>query len=1768
MKRKMNNMKYLIVVLAAIVLLQGKTVYASADNDTTETKKVELNKNVSLANTEKYKDMDYTFLKNFDFGDKQDATICFNTAEILKASDSLRLSEGRIVYTKGFYSVDDGGAAVYEIATKGQAGGIKLENGLWANLVPKQYVGKDGTKWKIINVKQLGATGKGIVEDQNAINAAISLAGTVSAQTDVDRGMVYIPEGEYKCGDKIYEGQNNINVIGDGEKTVLFTDNDYRDEEGYSEFFFEVWGSTNSFLGFFTIEAREVDLYNYMRQLVYVYSKDVYTYQVDTIIPQETYNSYFFEDKQYSNVCCYSGNTNITIDDCKMEQMSGTFRGANFGALDIWAAGEKNITVMNCELYGNARDEQIGFFSRDKDGASVKNVEFINNTIHSVEIKYPEIIGTRTMCMTIAYSDSKNVDGIHIAGNHFIMETDSKLSTFGAITNCVIEKNIIEVKCTNKTWSTLFDSSNNDSKNIMIQNNELYVTSDCGVGRGNIAIGKLTMKNNRIFSDVKFPFGICVEEFQDNDVIFLENLGIVGVNVNCTNNKFTLYNGLGSMGTNREQIVAYGAGENDKYEFSNNIVYSYFRKTDLQIYQSLIKLDGDIKNLFVKNNQFYYPNTRYITTNSDAFQKFEDANGPYYKNDFYRKRSGTYTNIVTENNIAQGVYFPENEKGITYKNNTEKPVPNKLDDNLVSTVKIRLSGKDVNEITTINDSVDLDDVEFQVDKQDENGNVLSEKEITGKKVAWYSGVNGIATVDEKGVVKRQLYGDAHIYAVPLDGSGKFAECIVHFAKKKAASVEGQKEIQLEPGLKMYANYQVMPKEAEQTLIWSSDNTAVVKVKQNGMIEGIAEGNANITGMTTDGSGQKIVIRVSVNKLSVKKIKFEQKYLYFGVNEIGQKKQLKVEGYYPTDAKNAGIKLWKSMDESIATVDQNGNVTAKKSGIAIIRAYSMDMKCFGSCNVYIQFPKVQDLVLKEYTNTYAYLTWKPYEKCYGYYIYQWDETKKEWVALNEGNYIKETEFKVENLSKNTKYKFSVRAFISNWDTGERILYESEDNIQEVKTLSYTPVTKLKPTSNMISLVEEQEFDFGIDYSPNTDNYDKLAIDATIKNSNVAKVVSQVQKSGSKTIHIKAVNYGVTNMRVVSNDAWGLELNIPIGVVTKKQVSKTTVNSNPKGISIEFDALENEAAYLKKGAITGYMIRRTKSIQFSDLKYIEATGKSSYLYMDVSAEPEQKYTYTVTPCIKNEDNYFLGYGSGNYTTSMQTATKAKSIKMEKELYVVNKGEKQEIKTKITPEEVYETRLDWSVQNAKIAKVKRVEKNEDGCDFAQVIGLSVGGTRVESYSTDGSELTASAVLVVTPEQVMNINSNDNEGERIISWAAMKGVAGYKVFKKSEQGEWKLVSKQLDNYYFEQIEGNEEIVDYRICGYIVFEGKEYDGINTDFVIGLSSDGKKQIIDIVSNTSTTEEPGTPGQASTSNNIDNEKSYQIGITRISGYDSVYDGEIHDAVSIIQNQNGDRYYYSVDGELWTRQVPFIKNVVDSKYIYICLIRNNEKKFFRVYAKVVPKSINEEKISLSNNEVYWNGNNQYPKVICRNSEVSYTVQYDGTCQNVGTYKVTIKGNGNYKDTIILDYQIVLNSEKIYENSSFKYKMSGANRVKIYGIKSRNIQSIVIPTTVIIGGKKMTIDTIGENAFKNCKKLKKLQVGKNICYIEKNACLGCKKLNKVIFDGDKVKKIEKNAWKNISANATFYVSKELMKSYKKLCSSKTGFGKKMKWKKYVIK
>lgn len=143
---------------------------------------------------------------------------------------------------------------------------------------------------------------------------------------------------------------------------------------------------------------------------------------------------------------------------------------------------------------------------------------------------------------------------------------------------------------------------------------------------------------------------------------------------------------------------------------------------------------------------------------------------------------------------------------------------------------------------------------------------------------------------------------------------------------------------------------ILPENAtDKTLVWKSDDESVAIVDKDGLVIAVKGGFETIISAATPKGDVKAICKVTVEKKVVP---------VSGITIDKESLQMKVgETYHltatvsPEDATDKSV-VWKSEDESIATVDQEGLVTAVKGGSkTMITATSGDFSA--SCAVTIE-----------------------------------------------------------------------------------------------------------------------------------------------------------------------------------------------------------------------------------------------------------------------------------------------------------------------------------------------------------------------------------------------------------------------------------------------------------------------------------------------------------------------------------------------------------------------------------------------------------------------------------------------------------------------------------------------------------------------------------------------------------------------------------------------------------------------------------------------
>lgn len=224
---------------------------------------------------------------------------------------------------------------------------------------------------------------------------------------------------------------------------------------------------------------------------------------------------------------------------------------------------------------------------------------------------------------------------------------------------------------------------------------------------------------------------------------------------------------------------------------------------------------------------------------------------------------------------------------------------------------------------------------------------------TDKNVTWSSSDTTIASV-ENGTVTAHKEGTATITAKAGD---KSATCIVSVSKSDIP-VESiflnLTSLTIEEGQTAQLIASITPSNAtDKTITWSSDNESVATVNQDGWVTAIRTGIATISACA-GGKTASCKVTVTDKVIPVTSITLNKTNLSL---EKGQSETL-VATVKPDDATDKTVS-WSSSDNAIATVDQNGKVTANKGGTAIIKASSGSVTA--SCTVTVSVP-VQSITI--------------------------------------------------------------------------------------------------------------------------------------------------------------------------------------------------------------------------------------------------------------------------------------------------------------------------------------------------------------------------------------------------------------------------------------------------------------------------------------------------------------------------------------------------------------------------------------------------------------------------------------------------------------------------------------------------------------------------------------------------------------------------------------------------------------------------------------
>lgn len=205
-----------------------------------------------------------------------------------------------------------------------------------------------------------------------------------------------------------------------------------------------------------------------------------------------------------------------------------------------------------------------------------------------------------------------------------------------------------------------------------------------------------------------------------------------------------------------------------------------------------------------------------------------------------------------------------------------------------------------------------------------------------KAVTFKSSAEKYATVDENGVVTGVAKGKATITATAQDGSGVKVTKRIDVLQQPQAVTFKETQAQLSVGTDKKITAVVSPSNtSDKTLLWTSSNESVATVSKNGTVTPLYPGQVTITATAKD-FPNILASAVFTVVQPAQKIALSESKLNILVQETAQLTYV-ISPDYTT---NKDV-VWSSSRPEVASVDQNGLVSAHKRGTATITVACQD-----------------------------------------------------------------------------------------------------------------------------------------------------------------------------------------------------------------------------------------------------------------------------------------------------------------------------------------------------------------------------------------------------------------------------------------------------------------------------------------------------------------------------------------------------------------------------------------------------------------------------------------------------------------------------------------------------------------------------------------------------------------------------------------------------------------------------------------------------------
>ncbi len=594
---------------------------------------------------------------------------------------------------------------------------------------------------------------------------------------------------------------------------------------------------------------------------------------------------------------------------------------------------------------------------------------------------------------------------------------------------------------------------------------------------------------------------------------------------------------------------------------------------------------------------------------------------------------------------------------------------------------------------------------------------VSPSNATNQTVSWSSSPSDVASVDG-GKVTALKPGKATVTVTTADG-GKTATCSVTVEAKKIP-VTGvtldKTEAELVEGESITLTATIAPEDAtDKTVSWVSSDEEIAKVDSEGKVSAIAPGTADITVTTTDGEKKAVFALTVVAKVvPVESIAIDKETL-----ELVEGDSATLTATVSPDNASDKTYAWTSSNPDVATVAEDGTVTAIAPGNTTITATSNDGGKTASCEVSVakRIIHVESVTLSGETSVTAGDT-----VTFTYTITPSDATVQDvkWSSSDE-SVIKVDADGTAVVLKNGVATITVTTVDGEKTASAKIL------------ASPLLVSSLSLDVTSLTLAAGEEGKLVATVAPENATNKKLSW------KSLTTSVATVDAEGN----VKAVKPGTAKIRVSTTD--GSKLNAECEVtVTKAKVAVTGVSLDNTLLLISVGESRKLSATVKPSGATNKEVSWTSNNE--SVATVDSNG-------NVKGLKEGSATITVTTKDGSKT------ATCKVTVSKPVSTIAVTgVSLNKTSLSLTVGESQSLSATVSPSNASDKSVSWKSSNTSVATV-------DGS--GNVKAVKAGTAKVTVTTKDGSK-TATCNVTVKSSSVavtsISLNKKDlylSEGE-----------------------------------------------------------------------------------------------------------------------------------------------------------------------------------------------------------------------------------------------------------------------------------------------------------------------------------------------------------------------------------------------------------------------